>query len=96
MNVKISVFNGIITLIGYICNMRQYIVDAFAEELFTGNPAAVLPCREMPSPELMLKIAIENNYSKRGGIVGVRLGEERVYITGQACLFMEGDIPFDL
>ena len=28
MNVKISVFNGIITLIGYICNMRQYIVDA--------------------------------------------------------------------
>ena len=53
MNVKISVFKGIITLIGYICNMRQYIVDAFAEELFTGNPAAVLPCREMPSPELM-------------------------------------------
>ena len=50
MNVKISVFNGIITLIGYICNMRQYIVDAFAEELFTGNPAAVLPCRDGLGP----------------------------------------------
>ena len=34
--------------------MRQYIADAFAEELFTGNPAAVLPCKQMPeaaSPE---------------------------------------------
>ena len=49
--------------------MRQYIVDAFAEELFTGNPAAVLPCREMPSPELMLKIAIENNYSETAFVV---------------------------
>ncbi len=44
--------------------MKQYIVDAFAEELFTGNPAAVLPCKRMPDPELMWKIAIENNYSE--------------------------------
>ena len=49
--------------------MRQYIVDAFAEELFTGNPAAVLPCREMPSADLMLKIAIENNYSETAFVV---------------------------
>ncbi len=49
--------------------MRQYIVDAFAEELFTGNPAAVLPCKEMPSAELMLKIAIENNYSETAFVV---------------------------
>lgn len=49
--------------------MEQYIVDAFAEELFTGNPAAVLPCREMPSPELMQKIALENNYSETAFVV---------------------------
>ena len=44
--------------------MKQYIVDAFAEEAFTGNPAAVLPCKRMPPSELMQKIAIENNYSE--------------------------------
>lgn len=49
--------------------MEQYIVDAFAEELFTGNPAAVLPCREMPSPELMRKIALENYYSETAFVV---------------------------
>lgn len=43
--------------------MKQYIADAFAEELFTGNPAAVVPCRAMPSPEIMQKIAVENAYS---------------------------------
>lgn len=49
--------------------MKQYIVDAFAEELFTGNPAAVLPCKTMPTPEIMLKIAIENNYSETAFVV---------------------------
>lgn len=39
--------------------------------------------------------------SRRGGVLGVRVGEdpalgERVYITGSAVLFMQGDIPFDL
>ena len=43
--------------------MKQYIVDAFADELFGGNPAAIVPCDSMPSSELMQKIAIENNYS---------------------------------
>lgn len=49
--------------------VKQYIVDAFAEELFTGNPAAVLPCKAMPTPELMQKIAIENNYSETAFVV---------------------------
>lgn len=49
--------------------MKQYIVDAFAEELFTGNPAAVLICKEIPSSELMQKIAIENNYSETAYVV---------------------------
>ncbi len=55
--------------------MKQYIVDAFTEELFAGNPAAVLPCRSMPSADLMLKIAVENNYSETAFVV--RKGEGR-------------------
>ena len=41
--------------------MKQYIVDAVTDRVFGGNPAAVLPCREMPPSELMHSIAIENN-----------------------------------
>ncbi len=44
--------------------MKQYLVDSFAEELFSGNPAAVLICKTMPSPKMMQNIAIENNYSE--------------------------------
>lgn len=49
--------------------MIQYIADAFTDTLFAGNPAAVLPCREMPSPGLMQAIAIENNYSETAFVV---------------------------
>lgn len=55
--------------------MKQYIVDAFARELFTGNPAAVLPCREMPPAALMQQIAIENNYSETAFVVKKVPGE---------------------
>ena len=55
--------------------MKQYIVDAFAEELFTGNPAAVLPCMKMPDADLMLKIAIENNYSETAFVMKRSPGE---------------------
>lgn len=34
--------------------------------------------------------------SPRGGILRVRLAPPRVFITGQAVLFMQGEIPFDL
>lgn len=51
-------------LIGGDNMTKEYIVDAFADELFSGNPAAVVICRKMPSPEMMQKIAIENNYSE--------------------------------
>lgn len=49
--------------------MKQYIVDAFTEKIFGGNPAAVLPCKKMPSRELMQAIAIENNYSETAFVV---------------------------
>lgn len=49
--------------------MKQFIVDAFTETLFAGNPAAVLPCRQMPQDSLMLSIARENNYSETAFVV---------------------------
>ncbi|MCR4860696.1 MAG: PhzF family phenazine biosynthesis protein [Bacteroidales bacterium] len=49
--------------------MKQYIADAFTDRLFGGNPAAVLPCRQMPPAELMQALAIENNYSETAFVV---------------------------
>lgn len=39
-------------------------VDAFASEVFRGNPAAVVPLAEPLPAELMQKIAMENNLSE--------------------------------
>ncbi len=44
--------------------MKQFIVDAFTEKIFSGNPAAVCVVEEFPSEELMLNIARENNLSE--------------------------------
>lgn len=44
--------------------MKQYVVDAFTEQVFSGNPAAVCFMTEWLSDEQMLKIAIENNLSE--------------------------------
>jgi len=44
--------------------MKSYIVDAFTQEPFKGNQAAVCFPQEMLSDEKMLKIAQEFNYSE--------------------------------
>ncbi len=46
--------------------MKQkiYQVDAFAEEVFTGNPAAVCPLEDWLSDEIMQKIGMENNLAE--------------------------------
>lgn len=44
--------------------MKYYVVDAFAEQLFEGNPAGVCIMNEWISDELMQKIATENNLSE--------------------------------
>jgi PhzF family phenazine biosynthesis protein len=41
-----------------------YQVDAFANTLFGGNPAAVIPLEKWLDTELMQKIALENNLSE--------------------------------
>ena len=44
--------------------LTVYHVDAFAEKIFTGNPAAVIPLDDWLEDELMQKIAMENNLSE--------------------------------
>lgn len=41
-----------------------YQVDAFAQQAFEGNPAAVVPLQEWLADDLLLKIAQENNLSE--------------------------------
>ncbi|WP_298706491.1 PhzF family phenazine biosynthesis protein [uncultured Veillonella sp.] len=44
--------------------MKQYIVDAFTDTIFHGNPAAVCILDEWLSEDMMLNIAKENNLSE--------------------------------
>ena len=54
--------------------MRQYIVDAFSDSIFGGNPAAVCIVEESLSDELMLAITKENNLSETA--FAVRKGDK--------------------
>lgn len=49
--------------------MKQYIVDAFTSEPFSGNPAAVCVMENWPAEESMMKLAMENNLSETAFIV---------------------------
>ncbi|CDA62233.1 phenazine biosynthesis protein PhzF family [Clostridium sp. CAG:169] len=49
--------------------MRQYVVDAFTDKPFSGNPAAVCVMDSWPSEESMMKLAMENNLSETAFIV---------------------------
>ncbi|MBW0433365.1 PhzF family phenazine biosynthesis protein [Leptospira yasudae] len=53
--------------------LRILQIDAFAEKVFQGNPAAVCPLQEWISDERMQKIAMENNLSET--VFFVREGE---------------------
>ena len=44
--------------------LKQYVVDAFTDRVFCGNPAAVCVADETLPDELMLQIARENNLSE--------------------------------
>ena len=41
-----------------------YQIDAFADEIFKGNPAAVCPLERWIDESVMQKIAVENNLSE--------------------------------
>lgn len=58
--------------------MKQYVVDAFTDKVFAGNPAAVCVMDKWLADDTMQKIAIENNLSetafavKEGGAYHLR------------------------
>lgn len=54
--------------------LNIYQVDAFAENVFTGNPAAVVPLKNWLSDELMQNIAMENNLSETAFFVPAENG----------------------
>lgn len=49
--------------------MEVFIVDAFAEKIFSGNPAAVCPLDKWPADALMQQIAAENNLAETAFVV---------------------------
>lgn len=59
-------------------NLTIFQIDAFAKEVFKGNPAAICPLDEWIDAELMQKIALENNLSetaffvKKDGVYEIR------------------------
>jgi PhzF family phenazine biosynthesis protein len=54
--------------------MHIYQVDAFANELFRGNPAAVIPLKEWLPDTLLQQIAMENNLSETAYFVPENAG----------------------
>ncbi len=49
--------------------MKQYIVDAFTSEPFSGNPAAVCVMAAWPADDFLQKLAAENNLSETAFLV---------------------------
>lgn len=50
--------------------LRYFVVDAFADHIFSGNPAGVCVLPYWPVAELMQNIARENNLSETAFVVG--------------------------
>ena len=49
--------------------MKQYIVDAFTDKIFSGNQAAICVVSSWPDENLMMNITRENNFSETAFIV---------------------------
>lgn len=49
--------------------MKQYIADAFTDEIFKGNQAAVCVMDKWPSENTMMHITMENNFSETAFMV---------------------------
>src|SRR5690348_13976558 len=49
--------------------MKIFQVDAFAETVFSGNPAAVCPLDQWPDDATMQNIAMENNLAETAFVV---------------------------
>lgn len=58
-----------------------YQVDAFAQEVFQGNPAAVIPLQEWLPDNTMQKIALENNLSETAFFCKTDIGYQIRWFT---------------
>lgn len=70
-------------LISYLVfmNIPLYQVDAFASEVFKGNPAAVCPLDHWLDDETLQQIALENNLSETAFVMGGDEGYEIRWFT---------------
>lgn len=61
--------------------LEIYQVDAFADKIFKGNPAAVVPLREWLPDETLLNITKENNLSETAFFVRNPIGYDLRWFT---------------
>lgn len=54
--------------------LQLYQVDAFAENIFEGNPAAVIPLEKWLPDSVLQKIALENNLSETAFFISTASG----------------------
>jgi len=64
--------------------LKLFQVDAFADKVFGGNPAAVVPLDEWPGDELLQAIAAENNLSETAFFVAEGGGYRLRWFTPEA------------
>ncbi|NBD95756.1 MAG: PhzF family phenazine biosynthesis isomerase [Gammaproteobacteria bacterium] len=64
--------------------LRLFQVDAFTENVFEGNPAAVVPLESWLDDDLLRAIASENNLSETAFFVPGPVGYELRWFTPQA------------
>ncbi len=68
--------------------MGQFVVDAFTDTVFKGNPAAICVLEDWIPESLMMSIALENNFSETAN-------EDRVTLAGQAALYAISDLVME-
>ena len=61
--------------------MKQYVVDAFTDKVFAGNPAAICIMEQWLPDETMQKIAIENKLSETAFAVKEKEGYHLRWFT---------------
>ena len=61
--------------------LKQYIVDAFTDRPFAGNPAAVCVMDRWPKETAMMQLAMENNLSETAFVVKEKEGYRLRWFT---------------
>ena len=72
--------------------MKQYVVDAFTDQVFHGNQAAVCVLDKWLPEELMMTITRENNFSEAA--FTVKEGE-KIFMAGKAALYSIDELFVD-